>query len=101
MHCNCKKDKKAPREAFDKYCAEPDGLVTPVGWNTGPKYTATTFQVFLHGSHSLKPEEELSIRSIKREIAARTLHCLVVSVQPVFALWADVTAFATILEESL
>ena len=101
LHASCKKDKAELRKAFDAYWAEPEGLPTPIAWNSGPKYTQETFRIFLHSNNALKVEQDLSIPSIKREIANRTLHCLIVIVRPVFALWPDVAQCSGILEESL
>ena len=101
LHASCKKDKAELRKAFDAYWAEPEGLPTPIAWNSGPKYTQETFRIFLHSNNALKVEQDLSIPSIKREIANRTLHCLIVIVRPVFALWPDLAQFSGILEESL
>ena len=58
------------------------------GWRQGPGYTEDHFKTFLH---DIKWEDSLQIHSISREIASRTLHNLVVFVEPTaFNMWQDV-----------
>ena len=96
LHNHATQAKAFLKAAYDIYWSPPLGLNTPVGWEAGPGYTDGSFKVLFY---NLLQEEDLLIHSVKRGIAQRNLHELLVSIQPTtFYQWGEANATSEKLE---